>query len=158
MFSLALDGDKLYAGGIFTNAGTTGANYIAVWYGTTWSGLGSGTSVGSPPAVYGLAAGGGNVYAGGTFFNAGEKPSTLFAVWTAPGSTPFAASVGVLPTGDRVLTWSSAANHSYQILSTSDLSLPFSPLGDLIPSGGTSTTYTDTSTPATSRFYRIVQQ
>ena len=41
--ALAVDGDgNLYAGGCFTTAGGTAANYIAQWDGAAWSPLGSG--------------------------------------------------------------------------------------------------------------------
>ena len=42
--ALAVSGSTLYAGGDFTTAGGTAANYIAQWNGSSWSALGSGIS------------------------------------------------------------------------------------------------------------------
>ena len=42
--ALAVSGSTLYAGGYFTTAGGSVANYIAQWNGSSWSALGSGTS------------------------------------------------------------------------------------------------------------------
>ena len=42
MNALAVSGSALYAGGYFTTAGGTSANYIAQWNGSSWSALGSG--------------------------------------------------------------------------------------------------------------------
>lgn len=65
--ALAVSGGDLYAGGAFTTAGGSGANWIAKWDGSSWSALGSGV-VGT---VYALAVLGNNVYAGGGFMTAG---------------------------------------------------------------------------------------
>ena len=40
--ALAVSGSTLYAGGDFTTAGGSAANYIAQWNGSSWSALGSG--------------------------------------------------------------------------------------------------------------------
>jgi hypothetical protein len=42
MNALAVSGSTLYAGGYFTTAGGSAANYIAQWNGSSWSALGSG--------------------------------------------------------------------------------------------------------------------
>ena len=36
VFAIAVSGAKVYAGGVFTNAGNSGADNLAVWDGTTW--------------------------------------------------------------------------------------------------------------------------
>ena len=36
VFAIAVSGGKVYAGGVFTNAGNSGADNLAVWNGTTW--------------------------------------------------------------------------------------------------------------------------
>jgi hypothetical protein len=46
--ALAVSGSTLYAGGDFTTAGGSAANYIAQWNGSSWSALGSGMN-GRPP-------------------------------------------------------------------------------------------------------------
>ncbi len=77
--SLAVDsGGNIYAGGRFTNAGGSSANYIAKWNGTAWSNLGTGLN----DDVYTVAVdGSGNVYAGGVFTQAGGSTAKLIAVW-----------------------------------------------------------------------------
>ena len=42
VYALAVSGSTLYAGGGFTTAGGSAANYIAQWNGSSWSALGSG--------------------------------------------------------------------------------------------------------------------
>ena len=42
VYALAVSGSDLYAGGEFTTAGGSAANYIAKWNGSSWSALGSG--------------------------------------------------------------------------------------------------------------------
>ena len=36
VFAIAVSGGKVYAGGVFTNAGNSGADNLAVWDGTSW--------------------------------------------------------------------------------------------------------------------------
>ena len=36
VFAIAVSGGKVYAGGVFTNAGDSGADNLAVWDGATW--------------------------------------------------------------------------------------------------------------------------
>jgi hypothetical protein len=80
--ALAVSGGTLYAGGGFTYAGETAANYIAQWNGSSWSTLGSGiggTFYPAFPYVYALAVSGGTLYAGGQFTTAGGKVSAFAA-------------------------------------------------------------------------------
>jgi len=60
VLALAVSGNTLYAGGEFTKAGGTNANYIAQWDGTNWSSLGSGMGAmgGNTPRVLALAVSG----------------------------------------------------------------------------------------------------
>ncbi len=67
MNALAVSGSTLYAGGWFTTAGGTAANYIAQWNGSSWSALGSGMS--NPVGV--LAVSGSTLYADGDFTTVG---------------------------------------------------------------------------------------
>jgi hypothetical protein len=79
VFSLALDGSaNLYAGGSFTNAGSTAAMNVAKWDGSTWSAVGSGMN----QMVFALAFGAaGDLYAGGSFTNAGGLAANSVARW-----------------------------------------------------------------------------
>jgi hypothetical protein len=85
-------GDDLYAGGIFTAAGGTPANYIAKWDGSTWSALGSG--VGSPVFALGVYdhSSARGLYVGGDFDEAGGTPANYIARWDG-------SSWGVLGSG-----------------------------------------------------------
>jgi hypothetical protein len=78
--ALAVLGGDLYAGGNFTSAGGSTANYIAKWNGSSWSELGSGLGF-DPSAVYALAVSGNDLYAGGDFSTAGGKVSAYIAKW-----------------------------------------------------------------------------
>lgn len=78
VYALATHNDKVYVGGEFTLAGSTAASNIAVWNGTTWSALGSGTN----GPVYALAVDAqGTVYAGGYFEKAGGVTVNSVARW-----------------------------------------------------------------------------
>ena len=79
--ALAVSGGTVYAGGFFTNAGGSAANYIAQWNGSSWSALGSGMGVGSQPYVYALAVSGSTLYAGGAFTTAGGNAANYIAQW-----------------------------------------------------------------------------
>lgn len=76
----------LYAGGRFTQGGTTAAMDVARWDGTVWAGLGSGLD-GPARAFAALDLDGPGpqprqVYIGGDFLMAGGSPSWFIAPWT----------------------------------------------------------------------------
>jgi len=74
VYAIAISGTEVYVGGNFTNAGNVpGANNIARWDGTTWSGLLSGT-FGINNTVTTIALSGTDVLVGGVFTNAGGVP------------------------------------------------------------------------------------
>jgi hypothetical protein len=79
--ALAVSGSTLYAGGSFTTAGGSAANYIAQWNGSSWSALGSGISGGSYTHVSALAVSGSTLYAGGEFTTAGGSAANSIAQW-----------------------------------------------------------------------------
>jgi hypothetical protein len=94
--AVVVSGTEVYVGGSFTNAGNVpGADYIAKWNGTTWSGLLSGTvGINSPAVVTTIALSGTDVLVGGVFTNAGGVPGANYiarwngSTWNAVGPTP----------------------------------------------------------------------
>lgn len=80
---LPLPGGGLIAGGSFAAAGSTLANHIARWDGTTWWPLGSGMSHGAFPASVNTLAAlpNGEVVAGGSFHVAGGVSANHLARW-----------------------------------------------------------------------------
>jgi trimeric autotransporter adhesin len=92
---LAVAGDYVYAGGVFTNAGGVQVNYIAKWDGQTWSAVGSGVSY----WVTGLASSGSDLYVGGSFTAAAGTARSIAKWdgrdWSALGSG-ITGSVGSL--------------------------------------------------------------
>jgi len=70
----------LYIGGTFTTAGGTSVNRLAQGY-SSWSGLGSGVTGGSSPAVLAMAYDGANLYVVGSFTNAGGLTANGIAKW-----------------------------------------------------------------------------
>src|SRR5206468_3194841 len=88
--ALAVSGSDVYAGGRFTMAGGTAANYIAKWDGNSWTALGSGMGGAFGPAfpyVSALAVSGINVYAGGFFTTAGGTVAYNIAKWNGTNWT-----------------------------------------------------------------------
>lgn len=88
--ALAITQGYLYAGGVFTNAGGTLAQYLAKWDGTMWSQVGGGVDY----FVYSLAAVGPDLHVGGSFNNAGGVPAKGIAKWD--GSSWSALGSGVI--------------------------------------------------------------
>ncbi|MDR3668949.1 MAG: T9SS type A sorting domain-containing protein [Ignavibacteriaceae bacterium] len=82
--TIAISGTDVYVGGPFTllGDGTTSANHIAKWNGTTWSVLTSGISNGVNYAVDAIAVSGTDVYVGGGFTLLGNGTSAKYiAKW-----------------------------------------------------------------------------
>ncbi len=103
VYSIAINGTDIYAGGTFTNVNNNGvvltaADYIAKWDGTNWSALGSnGTGDGAlTGGIRTLALTGSTLYAGGEFANVNNNGVVLTAAdfvakwdgtnWSALGS------------------------------------------------------------------------
>jgi hypothetical protein len=163
VYTVAVSGTDLYAGGWFTYATNTGpsavnVNYVAKWDGCAWSALGSGVgAIRTTPRVYALAVSGTNLYAGGEFTTAGGKVSA------------YAARATVSAAGGRLSSqpWSPASGFSYTF-SDATAGQPYhieaSPsLGASSWTNLTNFTYTgpltitDSSSPGvTKRFYRAV--
>ncbi|HUC84725.1 MAG TPA: hypothetical protein VL970_05985, partial [Candidatus Acidoferrales bacterium] len=87
--ALAVSGGSVYAGGGFTSAGLTNANYVAQWNGSNWLTLGSGMN----SNVAALAISGGLLYAGGHFTMAGSNAADCIAQWD--GTNWLALGLGI---------------------------------------------------------------
>jgi trimeric autotransporter adhesin len=92
VYVLELHNGLLYAGGIFTNAGSVAAANVAVWNGSSWSSLGTGSANGVNNSVSALAFQGDDLYVGGTFGVAGGGSAFGIAKWN--GSSWSALGVG----------------------------------------------------------------
>lgn len=78
VYALIAEGDQVYAGGSFMQAGERTVNHLGRWDGSSWHDVGGGTDA----TVYALASNGvGTLYAGGAFSAAGNKPATNIAAW-----------------------------------------------------------------------------
>jgi hypothetical protein len=73
--ALACSGTTVYAGGGFTTVGTTAANAIAKYDGSSWSAMGSGISGGTVTSL--VCDTSGNLYVGGGF----GSPGNNIAMW-----------------------------------------------------------------------------
>jgi hypothetical protein len=109
VYALAVSGSTVYAGGQFTTAGGSPANYIAQWNGSSWSALGSGLSGagsdGYGPYVDALAVSGSTLYAGGDFTTAGTNAS----VYAAMANLPVPPTLSIIADGaNLLLTWPDA--------------------------------------------------
>lgn len=89
VYALTTYEDSLYAGGLFTTAGSGLASHVAKWNGSQWSSLGGGTN----GAVRALAVYGGCLYAGGEFTTAGGTPADHIARWDGTDWTPVSYGV-----------------------------------------------------------------
>ena len=157
VYAIAVNGSDVYVGGYFTTAGGATANGIAKWDGNAWSALGSGVTPVFSTGVEDLAVGNnGELYFAGTFNRAGLKPASFFAIWHPSAPRSFPVGIAVFSGGKVFLNWPSEATGVYQILSTTNLSQPFTPLGQIL-SGGTNTSYTNAAVLGSAEFFRIQQ-
>lgn len=83
--SIGVSGTSIYAGGLFTKAGTTTVNYIALWNGSSWGSLGSGPTAGVNATVNTITVVGPTLYIGGDFTTAGGAPAAYAAAWDGSG-------------------------------------------------------------------------
>lgn len=75
--ALAVDGNSIYVGGVFTAAGSVAARNIARWDGASWHALGDGLD----GAVLAAALYDGALYVGGDFTHAGALEANHIARW-----------------------------------------------------------------------------
>jgi len=112
-----VSGSDLYAGGYFTTAGGSAANYIAKWDGRSWSALGSGMN----GQVSALAVSGSDLYAGGYFATAGGKVSP----YVARAYLPTLPALSVLRAGtDVTVSWPSVDTASFTLEQAGTLAAP----------------------------------
>jgi hypothetical protein len=81
----------LYVGGYLTSAGGVGANYIARWNGTNWSGLGSEVNAQVNAFAFDVS---GNLYAGGYFNSAGGSGANYVARWNGTNWSALGSGAG----------------------------------------------------------------
>jgi hypothetical protein len=97
---------RLVIGGSLSVAGSAAASNIAMWDGTSWASLGSGTN----QQVFALAAmPNGDLIAGGAFTAAGGQAANFIARWDGANWSPLSTgvdstvqSLALLPGGDLV--------------------------------------------------------
>jgi hypothetical protein len=151
--ALATSGNDVYAGGTFTTAGATPANCIAKWNGSSWSALGSGVS----GFVYALAVSESDLYAAGTFTTAGGKP-TGRAAKARIGS----AAESITASGSSAtIQFSGVVGYEYHVQRTDSLTPPMTwttlTTTPLSPADDGSLTFTDTTAPPGTAYYRLVE-
>jgi hypothetical protein len=122
--ALAVSGSDLYAGGYFTTADATPANYVAKWDGIKWSALGSGMRSVFPgfvdfPPVLALAVSGHDLYAAGRFTTADGRAVNFIAKWD--GSTWTGLGSGLGGTFPSEITGGSVPSASALAVSGNDL-------------------------------------
>lgn len=89
--AIKVDGDDVYVGGQFTQAGAITVNRIARWDGAAWQAMDSGFSVGK---VCAIEKHGGYVYAGGDFTHAGDTKVDNFSRWDGVSWSKIGQGVG----------------------------------------------------------------
>ena len=107
VYTLALSGTEVLAGGSFTNAGgVSGANYVAKLSGNTWGALGPTNSInGTVRTLVVTGTTTKEVLAGGFFTDAGGNPNADYLArlsggsWGALGTTPLNGAVYALAVG-----------------------------------------------------------
>jgi hypothetical protein len=158
--TVAVAGDTLYAGGIFTMANGVSANRIAQWDGQTWSALGSGTSPdsGGGADVRTLATWGTNLYAGGNFGEAGRKISLHIARAVLGDAPGYNQLVGTLSSGgDMQFSYIGNPANTYALDRTFNLSPPINWIGQETNAMTISGVllFTNNPAPGTNNFWRV---
>jgi hypothetical protein len=93
VLALAVIGNDLYVGGVFTAVGGVSASRIAKWNGTSWSALGAGVN----STVNALAVVGSDLYAAGDFSAAGSVSVNYVAKWNGTSWSALGSGLGSAP-------------------------------------------------------------
>ena len=157
VYTLAASGGSLYAGGLFTTAGGSSANYIAQWNGSSWSPLGSGMN----SRVNALVVSNGILYGGGSFTTVGGKVSAYLAeayLVAPPGGV--VDSVVTPSSGIANVKFYGNPGQQFGLQRTTNLVPPgwtTVSSNPLIPAADGSITFVDTNAPAPAAYYRVFQ-
>jgi len=96
IYSLAVNGGDLYAGGFFTEAGAITVNNIAMWDGTNWYALDSGiTGEAGWASVNTMASYNGELYIGGYFDTVNGMSINCIAKWNGSVWSSVGTGIGV---------------------------------------------------------------
>lgn len=158
--TVAVAGNTLFAGGIFTMAGGVSANHIAQWDGQAWSALGSGTSPdsGGGADVRTLATWGTNLYAGGNFGAAGGKTALHLAHAVLGDALGYNQLLGILsPGGDMKFSYIGSPNSRYALDRTFNLAPPVNWIAQQTNSMSIRGVlhFTNSPAPGTNNFWRV---
>ncbi|MCB1588151.1 MAG: hypothetical protein KDI56_04560, partial [Xanthomonadales bacterium] len=94
VFALETDGQLIYAGGRFTEAGGAAAARLASWDGSGWTAIGQDESNGVNRDVNALAYGNGLLYVGGDFFGFAGGPIGYIISWDGTQFIPLSTAGG----------------------------------------------------------------
>ncbi|MCX6248228.1 MAG: T9SS type A sorting domain-containing protein [Bacteroidetes bacterium] len=81
VYTLAVEGTTIYAGGYFARAGVEYLHNIGRFDGNQWVQFGNGFGEGMDNQVTSMSVVGNDIYAGGSFTRAGDTPANYIAKW-----------------------------------------------------------------------------
>ena len=109
VFSLAVSGGNLYAGGGFDTVGGALASGVARWNGSSWSALGDGIS----GRVYAMTPSGSDLFVAGSFWTAGDVAANNIAKWDGTNWSALGSGLSTTPPGTlHVVLYLHPANHT----------------------------------------------
>jgi hypothetical protein len=152
-----LTNGNIVIGGNFTRVGSTNVNDIAIWNGSAWDGLGSGTGATISPDVLALLPlPDGGFIAGGAFAAINGKVSNCFGHWGCPISRLILTGLTTGPLG-AAFSFQGAQGWTYNVEFSTNLQDWLT-----IATGLSGTvTYQDTDPSRSTlpvRYYRLVQE
>ncbi len=152
-----LTNGNMIIGGNFAHVGSTNVSNIALWNGSAWDGLGSGTSGTLAPDVFALLPlPDGGFLAGGGFAAINGNVSYCFGHWGCPLPAPSLTGVGAGPIGPK-FSFQGAIGWTYRVEYTTNF-LDWIPIATGL-SGTVNFEDTDPARAALpARYYRVAQQ